>query len=498
MQIKYSSPIDWSFPDVYTRRVKIGSAGLVGQDRIEFAKIASAELLWKLDRMDHHRDEHDVHLVAVGADEAYGGNRNGDTFDEDTCIKQAHTFVDMALPFRDHRHLPEEGHPWFGRVKAAAYNPTMRRIELLLGLNAAKTACDRNGGQVADREIQTSESGKLIPWSMGALVAEPYCSWCKKIAAKPENRCTEDECEAGGTLKHLGQYRKVAGVHHHLREFNPGARFFDISSVGLNADMVAFGSRADYVAKTASAVVGFDAACKLAQANAANNPLPPLRPLLVSPTEPGKPLGDREQGLLKVAYELAKYELHAKLPEAAHLGFAERNVEAARKLAAGDYGRAQARALAREGVIFSLDEYAAWTDRSEHVKEAQAVAPSLFAWYVQQTDGARKLVDPSRTLQTCGLDLSSCKMASAFAGSSYEPNAVVNRARSRILAVASPAPSFVKTSSEGGPALSQAARDLALDYATYKLAAVETYVTESVVPVQPEFLAACIVGQNRA
>ena len=78
--VKFVSPSGWDFDSRIVTPVKWSSRGLLGADRQEFLKTASDSFADQLDRIKFAKDEVPVHLIALGASEAYGPNRNGDGF----------------------------------------------------------------------------------------------------------------------------------------------------------------------------------------------------------------------------------------------------------------------------------------------------------------------------------------------------------------------------------------------------------------------------------
>lgn len=250
--VKFVSPSGWDFDSRIVTPVKWSSRGLLGADRQEFLKTASDSFADQLDHIKFAKDEVPVHLIALGASEAYGPNRNGDGFKEATCRKYHDTFVKFAKFFRNHKNKAERGDPFYGIVKASAYNEDMRRVELLCALNAEKSAADRNGGFVADTELEKIARGEDMPVSMACRVPHDTCSFCKHAAKTRDEYCTREKCAAGGCKSNLTRLVKVGGDLHHLHVDNPNPTWFDISRVFRPADRIAYGAKADYLTKAAS------------------------------------------------------------------------------------------------------------------------------------------------------------------------------------------------------------------------------------------------------
>ena len=184
----------WDFQMEPTSLIKIASNGLAGADRRAFLEKRAVDNVFAdmVSKIALHPGEIPIHTIAIGATEAYGPNRNGDGFDEATCMKQAATFVGKPLKdwtkeahngarfFRHHKN--KDPQVSYGYVKAAAYNPRMRRIELLLIGNGTKEAADRNGGFVMpDSTRELLENGKDMPGSMACKVAYDVCLYAGSL-----------------------------------------------------------------------------------------------------------------------------------------------------------------------------------------------------------------------------------------------------------------------------------------------------------------------------
>lgn len=159
------------------------------------------------------------HLIAMGAHERYGWNRNGDTFTRDELMKTHPSFTKHAHLYREHRNS-DPATLGIGFVKASAYNPEMDWVELLVWGDKRK----------AEKEYEMAKAGKELSYSMSCKIAGDICSCCDKFS-----RRTTDYCDHAAN--HLGQYlpefKKYAFV------YNPAPRFFDISIVGKPADRLA-------------------------------------------------------------------------------------------------------------------------------------------------------------------------------------------------------------------------------------------------------------------
>lgn len=173
-----------------------------------------------------------VHINAVGAQESWGSNKNGDLFWEWSLLKEMppgdvqaflrkkglpipleygiSTFETYAYPFVLHNNK-DPIHSIGEKVVCAAYNERMKRGELIVFILKAK----------APDLVDMIDKGEPIPWSMGCKVPFDICTICKNVA-----RNRDQYCEHLRTLLNvtLPDGRKVAAE-------NWFPRFFDISRV---------------------------------------------------------------------------------------------------------------------------------------------------------------------------------------------------------------------------------------------------------------------------
>jgi hypothetical protein len=373
--IKFVSPSGWEFDRQIVVPVKVSSRGLIGNDRRDFLKTASHAFLPHVDNYKFASDEIPVHLIALGASEAYGPNRNGDGFKEATCKKYHDTFVKLAKFFRNHKNKPERGDPFYGYVKASAYNDDMRRVELLCALNANKAAADRNGGLVADTEVEKIARGEDFPVSMACRVPNDICSFCKHAAKTRDEYCTSEKCAAGGCRHNLSRLVKVGGDLHHLHVDNPDPAWFDISRVFRPADRIAYGAKADYFTKAASDDGIFDLQDCIKMSC---NSTAPLDVILYQSGQHGF-WSEKTASQIRLGYALATVEKASALPDTLLAGIATQAFPI-EKLAA--FGTPtcdrQLAALADRCIFLSLADYGRLSARSTHVKAAQNVLPSIY------------------------------------------------------------------------------------------------------------------------
>jgi len=375
--VKFVSPSGWDFDQPIVTPVNWSSRGLIGADRQQFLKSASSSFVDQLDRIKFAKDEVPLHVIALGSSEAYGPNRNGDGFKEATCRQYHDTFVKFAKVFRNHKNKAERGDPYYGIVKASAYNEDMRRVELLLALNSEKSAADRNGGFVADAELEKIARGEDIPVSMACRVPHDTCSFCKHAAKTRDEYCTREKCAAGGCKSNLTRLVKVAGDLHHLHVDNPNPTWFDISRVFRPADRIAYGAKADYLTKAASDEGLFDMQDYIKAAECSTAPLDVIlyqagnhgmwSEKLASQVRLGYGLASAES--YKTSEDINKYRCFVTKPFPVE------------KLASfgSDKCNNQLAAMADRQVILSLSDYARLSNKEEHVKSAASVLPGIYA-----------------------------------------------------------------------------------------------------------------------
>lgn len=260
--IKVIQPNSQDFSEPVAALIKVSSRGIIGHDKQAFVKRAGAEFVEKVSNIKFAADEIPVHLIAIGATEDYGPNRNGDGFSRETCKKDHHTFEKFARFYRDHANKnPAKS---FGLVKASYYNEPMKRIELICALNGSKEAADRNGGLLADKEMEKLSAGKDIPVSMACKIPFDICSSCGNKARTRAEYCDSIEngghCKAGGLKHNMG---RVLEDGHILHADNIKCSFFDISHVFRPADRIAYVSGRLEKAASAGLISGAELAEQL-------------------------------------------------------------------------------------------------------------------------------------------------------------------------------------------------------------------------------------------
>lgn len=157
-------------------------------------------------------------LIAMGADEGYGFNKNGDAWPEHELIDRHHTFVKNGHLFREHRNTDPK--LAIGQVKASAYNKEMRRVELIVHGSKDKAA----------EEYALVKAGKHLAYSMSARVKQDRCSICDHASKRSSEYCRHLK---QAMCRWLPEHTKFAYA------INDRPTFFDISRVKNPADRIA-------------------------------------------------------------------------------------------------------------------------------------------------------------------------------------------------------------------------------------------------------------------
>lgn len=127
-----------------------------------FVKSAASDVFSrdKLKECAPDKDHFMLHLVAMGDQETFGPNKNGDGFPKQALEKFSNTFVTNGCFFREHKNRDAKTQG-IGVVKAAAYNPGMHRTEIIVWGDRVKAAS----------EYEQAKSGKSLSFSMSCFPA---------------------------------------------------------------------------------------------------------------------------------------------------------------------------------------------------------------------------------------------------------------------------------------------------------------------------------------
>jgi hypothetical protein len=201
----------------------------------------TAEVRNYIDTLKQSPDKVYILVNAMGAGEYYGSNVNGDYFEETELTKTSSaagykTFLASGV-YRHHRNKdPEKS---MGKVKVAAYNDRMRRVELVVEIDREKAASLGH----SDLVRQLDDGGNPAV-SMGCKVKHDVCSICSH-----ESKTRRDYCKHASAMMNqvLDDGRKVYVT-------NPNPRFFDISFVVVGADKTSYAMKKVAYAQTALSV----------------------------------------------------------------------------------------------------------------------------------------------------------------------------------------------------------------------------------------------------
>jgi hypothetical protein len=158
-----------------------------------------------------------IQVIAMGAGEFYGCNKNGDYFPERALMMYHKTFETNAKVFKEHDNRPSSRD--YGYVPKAWYNMDMHRVELVLAIDKEKDP----------DTVARVNRGETIEVSMGARVPHDICSICKNKAAKKDEYCTHITYQLKQVLPD--------GRQVYMENLQP--TFFDISIVKRRADKIA-------------------------------------------------------------------------------------------------------------------------------------------------------------------------------------------------------------------------------------------------------------------
>ncbi len=157
-------------------------------------------------------------VLAIGASEYYGANRNGDGFSEAELRRHHKTFETNAHVYRS--HVNKDPKKSFGRVVRSFYNEDMHRVELVLEIDNDKAP------DIADK----IRDGRDVAVSMGCRIKFDVCSICGNKAPSRAQYCSHAKNQLNQILDN-GQLVFVD---------NPSPVFFDISVVWRPADKTGY------------------------------------------------------------------------------------------------------------------------------------------------------------------------------------------------------------------------------------------------------------------
>lgn len=473
MHIKLVSSGDWDWNESTTYPVKYASRGLVGKDYADLVKRAGEDVAWRCKRIKLARGDIPVHQIALGTTEGYGLNRNADGFTEKTCTADHPTFVTHARAYRGHANKnPAES---YGYVKESFFNKPMQRIDLLTILNGTKEAAERNGGLVADQEMELLARGEAIPDSMAVKIPLDECLACHHKAATRADYCDESTCTRLGCKTKLGHVYSdgfVQGVD------NPSpCTWFDISYVKRPAGHVCYGSGLlkaaflETMTKKGGAQLAEEAGLVYPEHLAVVNPLrEPLRTWMALATKLAALEAHPATPTLRPVLPDVDWQLRGR-----HLRTKAATLEA----------------LAPRGVLQTLPEFLAQTVEAdpETIKEAVAAAPTLFRGFLGAGNCAWKFQHNPLCIQPGPLTKLALADVELQAARSLLPAHVERRRLDA--ALFAPQRGATKQASAPTPRdqLSAPARALLDCYATYAVSALATLDPHDREPAAPALVA---------
>lgn len=157
-------------------------------------------------------------VLAMGASEYYGPNRNGDAFRETELLKKYKTFETNAHVFRS--HVNKDPAKSMGSVVKAFYNSDMHRVELVLELVDSK----------CPDIVEKIRNGENVAVSMGCRIEFDVCTICGNKAPSRKEYCDH-------LLNELNEIYPDGRI---VAADNPDPNFFDISVVYKPADKTGY------------------------------------------------------------------------------------------------------------------------------------------------------------------------------------------------------------------------------------------------------------------
>jgi len=191
------------------------------EDPAAFTKIAAdTGQVFDYEALKPDKDHVGIHLIALGATETYGLNRNGDSFPKEACVKYHDTFPRCGHVYESHANKnPDKAR---GIIKASAWNEDMQRIELFIHAHKDK----------AKVNLEKMAREGTHPYSMACKVPGDRCTICDTFrkSASDTNQCDH----VANQLGKMAEDGSIVGTH------NDDPKFFDISFVFRPADRIAW------------------------------------------------------------------------------------------------------------------------------------------------------------------------------------------------------------------------------------------------------------------
>lgn len=190
---------------------------IIDMDRSSLIKAAADSRITEFaSKIVPEADKVYIHILAMGAGEYFGANRNQDYFPENNLIDWHKTFeTSPAHIFRN--HVNKDPAIAIGKIIFSVYNERMHRVELIGYI-------DRSRG---DDVIQLIERGQFPATSMACKTPYDVCAICQNRASTRQEYCEHLASELGRIYPD-GRKSMALNV--------APLRFFDLSIVGRPAD----------------------------------------------------------------------------------------------------------------------------------------------------------------------------------------------------------------------------------------------------------------------
>jgi hypothetical protein len=190
---------------------------IIDMDRSSLIKVAADSRITEFaSKIVPEPDKVYIHILAMGAGEYFGANRNQDYFPENNLIDWHKTFeTSPAHIFRN--HVNKDPKIAIGQIIFSIYNERMHRVELIGYIDRSR------GGDVID----LIERGQFPATSMACKTPYDVCAVCQNRASTRQEYC---EHLAGELGRIYPDGRKSMALN------VAPLRFFDLSIVGRPAD----------------------------------------------------------------------------------------------------------------------------------------------------------------------------------------------------------------------------------------------------------------------
>ena len=175
-----------------------------------------------------------VHILAMGAGEYYGANRNADYFPEENLLQYYKTFETTPAHIFKH-HVNKDPNIAIGRVIFAVYNERMHRVEVIAWIDRIK----------GSDYVAKIERGEFPSTSMACHTPFDTCAICGNQARSRAEYCRHLTSELGRVYP---DGRKSMALN------NGALKFFDMSMVFRPADVTS--SVLQKLAETSNVSVG--------------------------------------------------------------------------------------------------------------------------------------------------------------------------------------------------------------------------------------------------